>query len=75
MDESILVYTFLLQVFCPKEYADWLQTMYVLFGTKFSKIFCGPMWSYDVTNQSEMICTQLDCQDPLQVLCACMHTY
>ena len=37
---------------CPKECTDWLQTMYVLFGTKLSKIFCGPMWSCDMTNQN-----------------------
>ena len=56
------------QVFCPKEYEDWLQTMYVLFGTKFSKIFCGPMWSYDVTYQGVEPDTVLaDVRDPLQV--------
>ena len=53
-------------VFCPEEYKDWLQTMYVLFGTKFSKIFCGPMWSCDMTNQS--VDTVLaEVRDPLQV--------
>ena len=57
----------LLQVFCPTEYEDWLQTMYVLFGTKFAKIFCGPMWSCDVTNQS-MDTVLTDVRDPLQVI-------
>ena len=35
-----------LQMSCPPDYRCWLQTMYVLFGTKWAKIFAGPMWSY-----------------------------
>lgn len=34
------------QIKCPSDYRLWLQTMYVLFGSKWAKIFCGPMWSH-----------------------------
>ncbi len=54
-----------MQVNCPKEYDDWLQSMYVLFGSKFSKIFCGPMWSVISTSQGAgNLATD---QDPLMV--------
>ena len=28
-----------------------LQSMYVLFGTKWPKLFCGPLWSVESTEQ------------------------
>lgn len=37
------------------------------FGTKFSKIFCGPTWSCDVTNHG-MDTVLADVRDPLQVV-------
>ena len=37
---------YLLKVTCPPDYRAWQQTMYVLFGTKWAKIFAGPMWSH-----------------------------
>ena len=49
----------LLQIFCSDDYHDWLLTMYSLFGTKFSKLFCGPMWSTDANSSKRM--------DPLEV--------
>ena len=55
-----------MQVSCPKDYEQWLQTMYVLFGTKFSKIFRGPMWSCDSINQGTGYMLA-EVQDPLQV--------
>ncbi|XP_065893244.1 uncharacterized protein [Dysidea avara] len=33
-------------VCCPSDYRSWLETMYVLFGTKWFKIFSGPLWSH-----------------------------
>ena len=34
------------------DYRGWLQSMYILFGTKWSKLFCGPLWSNEQTGQS-----------------------
>ena len=31
---------------CPPDYRSWLQTMYILFGTKWAKIHTGPMLTY-----------------------------
>ena len=30
---------------CPSDYRLWLQTMYIMFGTKFFHVFGGPLWS------------------------------
>ena len=30
---------------CPRDYRVWLQTMYNLFGCKWRRLHCGPMWS------------------------------
>ncbi|XP_065905627.1 uncharacterized protein [Dysidea avara] len=38
---------------CPPDYRLWLETMYNLFGTKWCRIFSGPMWSYVSIAQSE----------------------
>ena len=49
--------------FVLEDYDDWLQTMYVLFGTKFSKIFSGPMRCHDTISQG---CASVEKkQDPL----------
>ena len=40
-----------LQVVCPEDYEQWLVSMYSLFGTKFSKMLRGPMWSKESTCQ------------------------
>ena len=29
-----------------EDYRAWLQSMYTLFGTKWAKLYCGPMLSY-----------------------------
>lgn len=42
-----------LQMKCPPDYRVWLQTMYVLFGTKFAKIFGGPLWSHAPIMQTD----------------------
>lgn len=54
-----------MQIVCPDDYRSWLETMYVLFGTKFSKIFGGPMWSKDPTSQGSSNTTTA--HDPLLV--------
>ena len=36
----------LIQIVCPPDYQSWLQTQHILFGTKWSRLFCGPMWSF-----------------------------
>lgn len=38
---------------CTDDYQDWLQTMYIMFGTKWSKLFCGPLTSVEGTEQSQ----------------------
>lgn len=40
-----------IQVPCPEDYLQWLQSMYALFGTKWSKLHCGPMNSFEPTEQ------------------------
>ena len=30
---------------CPTDYRLWQQSMYALFGTKWTKLHGGPMWS------------------------------
>lgn len=46
---------YFLQMKCPTDYRAWLQTMYVLFGTKFAKIFGGPLWSHAPIMQAESL--------------------
>lgn len=41
----------LLQVCCPDDYRQWLVSMFSLFGTKFVKLYSGPMWRVDSTSQ------------------------
>ena len=36
---------------CLDDYSEWLQSLYVHFGTKFFKLLRGPMWTKDPTNQ------------------------
>lgn len=36
----------------PDDYRKWLVSMFTLFGTKWVKIFCGPMWKIMSTSQS-----------------------
>ena len=39
--------------------------MYVLFGSKWSKLFCGPLWSIEATEQGS---SSIDgSRDPLKV--------
>ena len=39
---------------CPADYKQWCETMYKLFGTKWSKIHTGPLWSTDQVSQSSV---------------------
>lgn len=41
--------------------------MYVLFGTKFSKLFCGPMWSINSTDQGSALVDPSMEKNPLEV--------
>lgn len=38
---------------CPEDYKLWCETMFSLFGTKWSKIHVGPMWSVALVAQGE----------------------
>ena len=37
---------------CTDDYLEWLQSMYIFFGTKWSKLHCGPLWSGQPTEQN-----------------------
>ncbi len=50
------------QVHCPHDYREWLLSMFSLFGTKFLKLFCGPMWRVESLEQEYTIV-----RDPLIV--------
>ena len=41
------------QVHCPDDYRQWLVSMFNLFGTKFVKLYSGPMWRVETTSQEE----------------------
>ena len=40
---SFLFITLYWQLHCPDDYREWLVSMFSLFGTKWVKLFCGPM--------------------------------
>ena len=44
-----------MQVTCCDEYLQWLQSMYALFGTKWSKLYCGPMLCIESKEQGSRI--------------------
>lgn len=49
MDANVCI---ILQVpACPNDYTGWLVSMFSLFGTKFVKLFSGPMWRVEATSQ------------------------
>lgn len=75
-----------MQVQCPSDYRSWQQTMYILFGTKWAKIFTGPMWSHvpimqaegtnvDGLNTNSMNPVNVGPINPLHVACMNMHYY
>jgi hypothetical protein len=41
------------KISCPPDYRMWLQSQYILFGSKFAKFFGGPMWSVESIMQSK----------------------
>ncbi len=43
------------QVKCPDDYRCWLESMYSLFGTKWSKLHRGPCWSFEPTEQGRAV--------------------
>jgi hypothetical protein len=52
--------------FMLEDYRSWLQTMYVLFGSKCIKLFCGPMWSSEPTEQGSASVD--NCRDPVRFI-------
>lgn len=55
IDNTSIAHAYIHQVKCPPDYRARLQTLYILFGTKFSKIFSGPLWSHAPIMQAENI--------------------
>ena len=41
------------QAKCPEDYRQWLVSMYSLFGSKWAKLHCGPMWRVESTAQQD----------------------
>lgn len=39
---------------CPDDYVSWLETMYCLFGNKWSKLHRGPATGYERIEQGEL---------------------
>lgn len=60
------VILFIIQVHCPDDYRQWLVSMFSLFGTKFVKLYCGPMWRVETTSQEQQVHKSRDKQ-PTQV--------
>ncbi len=53
---------------CPDDYRQWLVSMFSLFGTKFVKMFNGPMWKVEQTMQSGSVTlSTLGVHDPMRV--------
>lgn len=55
-----------IQIKCPSDYLQWQTSMYCLFGTKWSKLHHGPMWSVVPTGQTQTVAS-LGVLNPLQV--------
>ena len=60
-------FIFCFQISCPPDYRLWLQTMYVLFGTKWSKIFTGPLWSHVSVEQTTTAALHSRSTNPIEV--------
>lgn len=61
------------QVRCPNDYLEWLKTMYCLFGTKWSKLHCGPMCSFECTEQEAVV--EKQGFDPITVCRIIIHVH
>lgn len=61
-----------MQIHCPDDYRQWLVSMYSLFGTKFVKIYSGPMWRVETTSQDQPLLSQSKL--PVDV-CVCVHFF
>ena len=58
----------IIQVHCPADYRAWLLSMYTLFGTKWDKLYCGPMLSYAPIMQApDSPCVPVDGLHPTKV--------
>ena len=57
----------LFSVFRSPDYRSWLQTMYVLFGTKWSKIFTGHLWSHVSVEQTTTAALHSRSTNPIEV--------
>ena len=44
-----------IQIHCPDDYRNWLGSMFSLFGTKFVKLYSGPMWRVETTLQDQAV--------------------
>ena len=53
--ECMYIFPENMQVTCCDEYLQWLQSMYALFGTKWSKLYCRPMLCIESTEQGSRI--------------------
>lgn len=56
-----------MQIRCPDDYRQWLVSMFSLFGTKWVKLFCGPMWKVESMTQCASLPVSPGLLDPMQV--------
>ena len=46
------------QIHCPDDYRQWLVSMFSLFGTKFMKLYSGPLWRVETTSQDQNVSSE-----------------
>lgn len=51
----MVIHVLYLQINCPDDYRQWLVSMFSLFGTKFIKLYSGPMWRIETTSQDHQV--------------------
>ena len=56
-----------LQISSPADYRSWLQTMYVFFGTKWCRIFTGPLWNHVLVEQTTIAVLHSRAKNPIEV--------
>ena len=71
----MFVITIHIQLKCPSDYSEWLQSMYSQFGSKWCKLHRGPGWSYEATEQGARPTTKgLDPLSVSNILIYCTHS-
>lgn len=59
---------------CPEDYMLFLESMFNLFGTKWLKLHCGPMWAFQPVMQQSGDAVDPQ-QRPVNVCITCYNNY